>query len=211
MLFWLSKGGVVMVPIILCSFFALAIITERILFYYYNLRRETRTLLAKILEAVRKNRIAEAVDVCEKNPYYITDILKAGLIHAETSKDTVKEAMESASLYEIPRLEKNLSFLNMIANVCPLFGLLGTAIGLCKSFYLIHQKSLNMGVVASADLAGGLAQALIGTVAGLCVAIIAYLAYNYFVQKVQFYTLEAEKAASQLLEALTERRYAGEV
>lgn len=200
-----------MVPIILCSIFSLTIIIERILFYFSFLRFNPQNLISKIVDCVRKNKISEAVDVCEKNPFYITNIVKAGLVYYESSREIVKESMDAAALYEIPRLEKNVNSLNMISQIAPLLGFLGTAIGLLKGFYAISEKALNVGEIAQSDLALGLGQALVVTVSGLSVALIAAIAYGYFVHKVNFYILETERAASELLEALAQRRYGSEV
>lgn len=204
------KGGWLMIPIFLCSIFALAIILERI-FFYSGIKFSTRNIVTNILEAVRKNRIAEAIAICEKNTYHITNILKSGLTHYEEPKEIVQESMENASLYEVPKLEKNLRFLGTIAHISPLMGLLGTVWGLVKCFYVIEQKTASVGIVNPADLAGGIWEALLTTVAGLCVAIISYIAYNYFVHKVNLAVLESERAATELLEILSERRYAGEI
>jgi len=208
---WISKGGLMMVPIMLCSVFAAAIIIERILFFFSKLKANTQDLLNQIIDRVRNNKIAEAVDICEKNPCYMTNILKSGLVYYEDSREAIKEAIETASLYELPKLEKNLTFLNMLANITPLLGLLGTAIGLLKSFYVISQKALSIGVVSQADIAIGLWQALIATVSALSVALVASVFYQYFVYKANFYILEAERASGELLEALSQRRYAGEI
>ncbi len=204
------KSGWVIVPIFLSSFFSLAIIVERLLFYF-SIKSNNSVVISKILELVRKNRLTEAIDICEKNPFYVTSILKAGLSHYEEPKEVIKEAMENTSLYEIPKLEKNLNFLSTIAHVTPLLGLLGTVVGLVKCFYIIEQKTASMGLVNPADLAGGIWEALLTTVAGLCVAIPSYIMYNYFVHKVNLFTLGAERAATELLEFLPQRRYTDEV
>lgn len=204
------KSGWLIVPILLCSFFSVAIIVERLLFYR-SVKSNTILILSKILDLVRKNKITEAIDICEKNPFYATNILKSGLSHYEEAKDVMKEAMENTSLYEMPKLEKNLNFLGTIAHVSPLLGLLGTVVGLVKCFYIIEQKAVSVGVVNPADLAGGIWEALLTTVEGLCVAIPTYIMYNYFVHKVNLITLEAERAATELLEFLPQDRYADEV
>lgn len=206
----ISKSGWLIVPILLCSFFSVAIIVERLLFYL-SIKSNTLLILSKILNLVRKNKITEAIDICEKNPFYATNILKSGLSHYEEAKDVMKEAMENTSLYEMPKLEKNLNFLGTIAHVSPLLGLLGTVVGLVKCFYIIEQKAVSVGVVNPADLAGGIWEALLTTVEGLCVAIPTYIMYNYFVHKVNLITLEAERAATELLEFLPQGRYADEV
>lgn len=204
------KSGWVIAPIFLCSFFSITIIIERLLFYF-SIKSNTFVILSQVLEAVRKNKITEAIDLCEKNSSYATNILKSGLSHYQEAKDVIKEAMENTSLYEIPKLEKNLNFLGTIAHISPLLGLLGTVVGLVKCFYVIEQKTASIGLVNPADLAGGIWEALLTTVAGLCVAIPSYIMYNYFVHKVNLVTLEAERAATELLEFLPKSRYTDEI
>jgi len=199
-----------MIPIVVCSIFALAIIFERI-FFYFSIRFNIHAVLSRVIDLVRKNKITEAIDVCEKKPFYATNILKAGLVRYEEARDVIREAMENASLYEIPMLERNLNFLSTIAHVSPLLGLLGTVVGLVRCFYVIEQKSLTVGLVNPSDLAGDIGTALITTVAGLCVAIPSYIMYNYFVHRVNLATLESERAATELLEVLPQSRYVDEV
>jgi biopolymer transport protein ExbB len=206
----ISKSGWLVLPIILCSFFSLAIIIERLLFCL-SIKSNSLLILSKILDLVRRNKITEAIDICEKNPFYATNILKSGLSHCQEAKDVIKEAMENTSLYEIPKLEKNLNFLSTIAHVSPLLGLLGTVVGLVKCFYIIEQKTVSMGLVNPSDLAGGIWEALLTTVGGLSVAIPSYIMYNYFVHKVNLVTLEAERAATELLEFLPQSRYTDEI
>ena len=209
---FISKEGSLiwlMIPIVLCSIFSLAIILERI-FFYFSVRFNVQSVLAKVIDLVRRNKITEAIDDCEKHPFYATNILKSGLIRYEEAKDVIREAMENASLYEIPILEKNLNFLSTIAHVSPLLGLLGTVVGLIRCFYVIEQKTLSVGLVNPSDLAGNIGTALITTVAGLCVAIPSYIMYNYFVHRVNLATLESERAATELLEILPQSRYVDE-
>ena len=206
----ITKSGWLIIPIILSSFFSVAIIVERLIFYI-SIKSNNLLVISKILDLVRKNKITEAIDICEKNPFYATNILKSGLSHYEEPKDVIKEAMENNSLYEIPKLEKNLNFLSTIAHVSPLLGLLGTVVGLVKCFYIIEQKTVSMGLVNPSDLAGGIWEALLTTVAGLCVAIPSYIMYNYFVHKVNLLTLGAERSATELLEFLPQSRYTDEV
>ncbi|MBU2101950.1 MAG: MotA/TolQ/ExbB proton channel family protein [Candidatus Omnitrophota bacterium] len=203
------KGGWVMLPIFVCSIFSLAIILERI-FFYANLRFVKKGLVVQILEYIRKDKITEAIELCEKNSFYTTNILRAGLMHCEESKEGIREAMESASLYEIPKLEKNSHLLSTIAHTAPLFGLLGTATGFAQCFYIIEQQSLRAGSIGPADFGGGIWEALITTIAGLCIAIPTYIASNYFLYRVTLATLEMEQAASEVLELLSRKRYGRE-
>lgn len=203
------KAGWLIVPLLICSFFSVAIIIERFMFFIFglSLRYNIRNIVSQILELVKKGRISEALEICEKNPFHITNIMKAGITRYEESKEIIKEAMEDASLYEIPKLERNLNFLTTIAHISPLIGLLGTVVGLVKCFKVIETKTISVGLVNLSDLAGGIWEALLTTVAGLCVAIPSYIAYNYFVHKVNLSVLETERAATELLEVLVQRRF----
>jgi len=204
------KGGWLMLPILLCSIFSLAIIIERLI-YFSRIKLNISELLTQILSYVRRNRIREAIQVCEKYPSYLTNILKAGLLHYDQSKEVIREAMEEASLYEIPKLERNINFLSTIAHISPLLGLLGTVMGMVKSFYVIEQKAAIVGMVNPSDLAGGIWEALLTTAAGLCVAIPSFIAYNYFVHRVNLYTLTAERATTELLRVLSGATYSHEI
>ncbi|MCF7886986.1 MAG: MotA/TolQ/ExbB proton channel family protein [Candidatus Omnitrophica bacterium] len=199
-----------MSPIILCSIFSVAIILERI-FFYLSIRTNKNTPLSQIMELTKKGKITEAIELCQKKPFYATNILKAGLSQNQKPKKVIEEAMENTSLYEVPKLEKNLNFLGTIAHVSPLLGLLGTVIGMVSCFYTIEQVTQTAGMVNPTDLAGGIWTALITTAAGLSVAIPAYIMYNYFIHKVRLLTLVAERASTELLEILSGGGYSDEV
>ncbi len=206
----LYKAGPLMIPIVLGSLLSLAVIVERSI-YFSSIKLDISGMFSEIVNFIRKNRIREAIEFCEKSGNYVANILKAGLFHYDQPKEVVREAMENASLYEIPRLEKNLVFLSTLAHIMPLLGLLGTVVGMVKCFAVIEQKAISIGVVNPSDLAGGIWEALLTTAGGLCVAIPSFLAYNYFVHRVNLYVLSAERASTELLEILSERSYSGEI
>jgi biopolymer transport protein ExbB len=199
-----------MSPITLCSIFSVAIILERI-FFYLSIRTDKSAPLSQIMDLTKKGKITEAIELCQKKPFYATNILKAGLSQNQKPKKAIEEAMENASLYEVPKLEKNLNFLGTIAHISPLLGLLGTVIGIISCFYTIEQVTQTAGMVNPTDLAGGIWTALITTAAGLSVAIPTYIMYNYFIHKVRLLTLVAERASTELLEILSEGGYSNEV
>jgi biopolymer transport protein ExbB len=199
-----------MSPIILCSIFSVAIILERI-FFYLSIRTDKSAPLSQIMDLTKKGEITKAIEICQKKSFYATNILKAGLSQNQKPKKAIEEAMENASLYEVPKLEKNLNFLGTIAHISPLLGLLGTVIGMVSCFYTIEQVTQTAGMVNPTDLAGGIWTALITTAAGLSVAIPTYIMYNYFIHKVRLLTLVAERASTELLEILSGGGYSDEV
>ncbi|MCF7875035.1 MAG: MotA/TolQ/ExbB proton channel family protein [Candidatus Omnitrophica bacterium] len=197
-------------PIVLCSIFSVAIMLERF-FFYLTISGKKTVVLSEIIELTKKNKITEAIELCQKKPFYGTNILKAGLSQNRKPKKAIEEAMENASLYEVPKLEKNLNFLGTIAHITPLLGLLGTVIGMVNCFYTIEQVTQTAGMVNPTDLAGGIWTALLTTAAGLSVAIPSYIMYNYFIHKVRLLTLVAERASTELLEILSGGSYSNEI
>lgn len=190
-------------PILLCSIFALAIIIER-LWYLHRIKINTRNFLNNILDKMKRHQIKEALEICDvtKNP--ISNILRAGILKYDRGREQIKEAIEDASLYEVPHLEKNMTMLATIAHISPLLGLLGTVTGMVRCFQTIQVKSSSFQPVSPGDLAGGIWEALLTTVAGLMVAIPAFVAYNYLTSRINHFILEMEKATAELVNFLTE-------
>ena len=196
-------GGPVMWPILLCSIFAMAIILEK--FWHVNkISIDMQQFLGSVLDKMKHHQVKEALEICEKTKSPISHILKAGILKYDRPRPQIKEAIEDASLYEIPRLEKNLSMLATIAHISPLLGLLGTVTGMVRCFQTIQAKATSFHPVSPGDLAGGIWEALLTTVAGLIVAIPTFIAYNYLVSRINSFILEMEKASTELVNFLTE-------
>jgi biopolymer transport protein ExbB len=159
-----------------------------------------------IANILRRNRIVEAVELCDKTPGPIPHILKAGIMKHDRPRQEIREAIEDAGLHEIPRLEKNVAVLATIAHIAPLLGLLGTVTGMVRCFQTIQEKSTTLHPVSPGDLAGGIWEALITTVAGLTVGIPTLVAYNYFVNRVNGFVLDMESSATDLINILTQKR-----
>lgn len=196
-------GGPVMWPILFCSIFALAIILEKFL-YLHKIKIDTQQFLNNILDKMKRHQIKEALQTCDSTKSPISHILKAGILKYDRTREQIKEAIEDATLYEIPHLEKNLSALATIAHISPLLGLLGTVTGMVRCFQTIQAKATSFHPVSPGDLAGGIWEALLTTVAGLIVAIPTFVAYNYLVNRINNFILEMEKASTELVNFLTE-------
>jgi biopolymer transport protein ExbB len=196
-------GGPVMWPILFCSIFALAIALEKF-WHLHKINIDTQDFLNKILDKMKRHDIKEALQVCDNTKSPIANILKAGILKYDRPRPQIIEAIEDASLYEIPRLEKNLTALASIAHVSPLLGLLGTVTGMVRCFQVIQAKATTFHPVSPGDLAGGIWEALLTTVAGLIVAIPTFVVYNYLVSRINHHILEMEKASTELVNFLTE-------
>jgi len=190
-------------PILLCSVFALAIILEKF-WYLHKISIDTQEFLKRILDKMKHHDTKEALSICDNTKSPIANILKSGILKYDRPRPQIIEAIEDASLYEIPKIEKNLNALATIAHVSPLLGLLGTVTGMVRCFQTIQAKSTSFHPVAPGDLAGGIWEALLTTVAGLTVAIPTFIAYNYLVSRINHFILEMEKASTELVNFLTE-------
>lgn len=202
---FMRRGGPVMWVIFLCSFIALMVVIERVI-TLTRARIDTRKFMNDISNLLKRNRIMEAIEMCNNTPGPISQVMKAGILKHDRSRPEIREAIEDAALGEIPALEKNLTVLATIAHITPLLGLLGTVMGMLQCFQTIEQKSTALQPVNPKDLAGGVWVALLTTVFGLCVAIPTYVAYNYLVTKVNGFVLDMEKSATDLVNLLLSRR-----
>jgi len=194
----LIAGGWAMVPILLCSAVALAIILER----FWSLRRKnvvpaglgeevrswarTRKLDPQHIEALRTN-----------SP--LGEILAAALSVRLRAREIIKERVEDTGRHVVHRLEKYLNTLGTIALISPLLGLLGTVFGLIKMFFAVMVS----GVGDPLKMAGGIGEALVCTATGLCVAIPAYFFHRYFRGRVMGYVVDMEQQAILLIDELS--------
>lgn len=201
----LQKGGPIMWPILVCSFMAFAIVVERAL-YLRRVTIDTRKFSEQIARSIKRNRVMDAVDLCEKTPGPVAHIVKEGILKHDRARAEIREAIEDAALHEVPILEKRLPVLATIAHIAPLLGLLGTVTGMVEAFRVIQEKSSAVAPVNPGDLAGGIWEALLTTVFGLCVAIPTFVAYNYLTSRVDGLVLDMEKSASDLMNTLSEKR-----
>ncbi len=202
---FIQKGGPIMWPILLCSVVAFAIVIERMI----QLRREqidTKTFMEQISKSLKRNKIMEALELCDRTQGPIANVLKAGILKHDRPRNEIRDAIEDASVHEVPRLEKNLPVLATVAHIAPLLGLLGTVTGMVAAFQVIESKASSVNPVNPGDLAGGIWEALLTTVFGLCVAIPTFVAYNYFVSRVDGFVLDMERSATDLLNTLGDKR-----
>ena len=191
------KGGIFMYPIIFCSIAALAVFLERL----WVLRRKNiipEDFIRKIEDLLRKQKLSEAIFLCQSDMSSIAKIFLAGLRNTGKGMWLVKEAIEESGSREATVLEKNVGILNTIANLSPLLGLLGTVSGMIKTFNAISVQ----GIGNPARLAGGIAEALITTAAGLCVAIPTLVCYRVVKDKAGSLIFEMEENSIRLVELI---------
>lgn len=198
----LFAAGPLTIPILMCSISALAIMIQK-WGQLKNMKKDFSDMRSRILTSVRENKIKNALSLCSDGSSAAANVFRAGLLKFGSHRADIKEAVNDAISFEIPRLEQGLVPLATIANIAPLFGLLGTVLGLSQVFHEIQTQSSLMHAITVADLAGGVWQAFSSTIAGLCIAIPSFVVYNYFLIEVNSRINDLNRAGQDLTELMT--------
>ena len=195
------SGGFMMIPIILCSIVAIAIIIER--FWSLNSARiAPRNALAEVWGKLRHNQLdaAQLRELRMSSP--LGQILAAGLVNAKAGRAIMIESIEQAASHVVHDMERYLGILGTIAGISPLMGLLGTVLGMIQVF----SNTMKMGTGDINVLSGGIAVALVTTAAGLVVAIPSMFFYRMFLRRVETLVVELERESIKLVDALHSSR-----
>lgn len=194
---FLARGGILMIPLGICSVLALAIIIERAISLRSS-RVIRHDVLQQIRDLVAERKVGDAMTLCRRVPSVMSRILMTAIAHHDREKDELRAIVEDAGRQEVPTLDRNLGALGTIAAISPLLGLTGTVFGMIRTFTVISER----GVAHPSQLAGGISEALITTAAGLVIAIPTLIFYNYFTAKADRLLLEMEKHSFRLVETL---------
>ena len=197
MLELVKAGGWLMIPILLCSVFSLAIIAER----FWTLRRPRIApdhLVVEVWRSAEAGKLDEETIAGIRRGSALGRVLAAGLVNRHLDRERMKESIEDVGRHVVHELERYLNTLGTIASITPLLGLLGTVIGMIKVFSVITTQ----GVGDPAVLAGGISEALITTASGLAVAIPSLLFYRFFRGQVDGLVITMEQEALKMIEAL---------
>ena len=194
-----NKGGKFMWGLLFLSVVGVAVIIERAI-TLAKARADVRKLMERVVSALKKGRLDEALDVCAQTRGPIPQILHAGLRQAKKGTVAVEKAIETAGIIEMSFLERGLIILATVANVAPLLGFLGTVSGMIAAFEAIAQAEQ----VSAKLVASGISEALITTMSGLTIAIPVQIAHNLFVQRIDRFVVEMEDSAAELVDTLAE-------
>lgn len=196
----LIKGGLMMWLLVLTSVVAVSVFVERLL-HYHRAQINSMEFLAGVRNVLKRDNVVEALSICDATHGPVARLVKVAVLSRDRGRDGVREALEEAGLVEVPRLEEKINLLATIAQIAPLMGLLGTVLGFIDIFSTLQSQgphgSLEM-------LAGGVWKALISMAGGLAVSIPSYAGYNYLVSRVNSIVLDMEKAATEIVNIVTE-------
>lgn len=192
-----QDGGLFMYPILVMLVIASAIIVERLYMILWVYQAEPSKLMRSVQKLVLDNNIEEAIKLCDKKKSAsIYQVFKAALMHAQKPFRDIEDHVEVAFLSVLPKLQRRVPYLFTIANVSTLLGLLGTIIGLVKTFAAV-------GVVEGSQkqllLSAGISMAMNTTAFGLIVAIPCMLVYGYLYNKINNLLDEIEHYSANLL------------
>ena len=192
-----QAGGWLMLPILLCSVIAAAIISERM----WTLRQK-KVIPAKLLTGIwnllSNDALTEKHIVEIENGSPLGRVLAAGLINRHLSRDLIRESIEENGRHVVHEMERFMNTLGTISMITPLLGLLGTVFGMIRVFTAITV----IGVGDPGQLAGGISEALITTAAGLTVAIPSLIFYRHLKRKIDELVVAMEPEAMKLVEFL---------
>ncbi len=192
-----NKGGNFMWGLLALSIIGVAVIIERAI-TLQKAKADVRGLMEKVVGALKKGDLDEALDICAQTRGPIPQILHAGLRQAKKGTAAVEKAIETAGIIEMSFLERGLIILATVANVAPLLGFLGTVSGMISAFEAIAQAEQ----VSAKLVASGISEALITTMTGLLIAIPTQIAHNLFVQRIDRFVVEMEDSAAELIDTL---------
>ena len=194
------KGGWIMLPLALMSVFAIYIFIERYI-VINRASREENNFMNNIRDFIHNGRIDSALSLCKNNQTPIARMIEKGITRIGRPLNDINAAIENVGKLEVSKLEKNLAGLATVAGAAPMIGFLGTVIGMVRAFYDMAMAGNNIDI---ALLSGGIYQAMITTVGGLIVGIIAYICYNILVARVEKVVFILEARATEFMDLLHE-------
>ena len=168
-----------MYPLLFISLLGFVLFVERSLFLHKG-QIGTQDFLSGIKNLVRKKRLVEALTLCEDTPGPMARIMKSALLNYGESRETIRSAIQSAAIVEIPTLERRIGTIAALARVAPLLGFLGTLIAALQALYLLESFNGDSGLLSRL-----LAEALITSASGLAISVMAMLAYHFLSGRVR--------------------------
>ncbi len=202
MIEFISKGGVLVAPILICSVLALAIFAERLI-RFAQLKSRGAGLAEKVVALIRKGDSRGAYEAAVKSRSPMGQVLSQAIGVADQDRELLESVIVHATDTEVRKLSSYIQTLATIGNIAPLLGLLGTVIGMIKAFMVIQDMG---GKVNAAVLAGGIWEAMLTTALGLAVALPTMIAHSYLIARVEKYEARLQEGSIAFLRAVTARK-----
>lgn len=194
------KGGWLMIPLFILSILAVYLFGER----WWAIKRASKideNFMRNISDYVHEGKIKAAINLCQSNDTPIARLIGKGIERIGRPLTDIQTAVENIGNVEVARLERGLPMLATIAGGAPMIGFLGTVVGMIQAFYNMSQAGNNLDITL---LSGGIYTAMVTTVAGLIVGIIAYFGYNYLVARIDNIVYKMESYTIEFMDLLHE-------
>ncbi|MBQ0043395.1 MAG: MotA/TolQ/ExbB proton channel family protein [Bacteroidales bacterium] len=195
-----TKGGWLMIVLLLLSVIAIYLFAKK----FWMIRRAAnvdKKFLQEVRDLIHEGKIKAATKRCEEYDSPVARLVEKGIERIGRPLSDIQTAVENTANVEVQRLEKGLPYLAMISGGAPMIGFLGTVTGMIKAFFNMAQAGNNIDI---ALLSSGIYQAMVTTVGGLAVGIIAYFAYNYLTAKVSDVVFQMENSTIEFMDMLNE-------
>ena len=194
------KGGWLMIPIALLLFIAVAILIERI-FVIKKAEKEDPSFMNRIKDYIYDGKIDSAINLCRMTNTPISRMIEKGISRLGRPMNDILVAIENIGTIEVAKLEKGFPWIATAAAAAPMLGFLGTVTGMVRAFFDMSSAGTNVDITL---LSSGIYEALVTTVAGLIVGIIALLSYNYLVSQVNRVVNKMETYSMEFMDLLNE-------
>ncbi len=191
---FLAKGGPLMYPLLFCSIVSLALSLER--FFHYYKAEGDKSFYGKVRTLLQQGYYDQAAELARAQPGPVAAIVAAAVASHEQGSAAMEDLISAAGSLELQRLNRHLHILELIGRVAPLIGLLGTVMGMVEAFKNLAGVK---GAVDPSILAGGIWEALITTVAGLCVAIPTLVSHHFFEDKVKSWAFRMKHCGKEMV------------
>jgi biopolymer transport protein ExbB len=201
MIGFLSKGGVLVGPILFCSVLALAIFLERVI-RFAKLRIRGFGLVQRVAQYIRDGEDQKALEAAKGSKSPMGRILAHAVEVLDQDRETLETVVVHSTDTEVREFSRYLQVLATIGSIAPLLGLLGTVLGMIKAFMVIQQMG---GKVNAAVLAGGIWEAMLTTALGLAVALPTMVAHSYLVARVDKYEAQLQDGTVTFIKAIGSR------
>jgi biopolymer transport protein ExbB len=198
---FIEGGWEWMSPILLCMIIGLAIVVERII--YLNLATtNTKKLLGKIEDAIKSGGVDAAKELCRNTRGPVASIFYQGLDRSHEGIEIVEKSITSYGSVQMAQLERGLVWISLFIALAPMLGFMGTVVGMIQAFDAIEAA----GDISPSLVAGGIKVALLTTVAGLIVAVVLQIFYNYLLSKVDGLVIDMEDSSIGLVDILVKNQ-----
>lgn len=195
----LKEGGVLMIPLLICSLISIYIFVER----FIAIRKAMSApadFMQRVKEKIIEGNLNGAQSLCKNYEGAVPRVVSKGISRIGKPIDHIEKSMENSGKLEVYAMEKNVGILSTIAGIAPIFGFLGTIVGMIIMFYNIqHDPAFSINSVA-----GGIYTKLVTSAAGLIIGLVSFVAYNYLNALINRGVNRIETSATELLDILHE-------